>query len=260
MRSWLWSSVFLTWAASGCASPAAPPAEADASLGTYVLEAVPTDVQNRTLVDFGGAVHLVGYDLSPADRAAPGSTLHLKLYWRSVKKLSPGWSLFTHVVAADAPKPYAFDNVGALRQAVPDATLGTKQKLSPSDFVPGKVYVDEQDIVVPAVAVPEVTLAVGIGREAVQLTGKEIERLAGSRLEILSGISDGQDRAVIARLATGVVPGQKNDPRGERRRPGDRRPGPPGAGRDRPARPSLPTLMPGRPTPRPEGSDLKEKP
>ncbi|HWP09517.1 MAG TPA: hypothetical protein VNN72_27440 [Polyangiaceae bacterium] len=260
MRSLLWSSLFLAAAALGCASPAAQPAETDASLSTYVLDAVPTDVQNRTLIDFGGAVHLVGYDLSPADKAAPGSTLHLKLYWRSVKKLSPGWSLFTHVVSADAPKPYAFDNVGALRQAVSDATLGTKQKLSPSDFIPGKVYVDEQDIVVPQVAAPEVTLAVGIGREAVQLTGKEIERLAGSRLEILSGISDGQDRAVIARLATGVVPGQKNDPRGERRRPGDRRPGPPGAGRDRPGRPSLPTLMPGRPTPRPEGSDLKEKP
>jgi hypothetical protein len=260
MRSLLWSSLFLAAAALGCASPAAQPAETDASLSAYVLDAVPTDVQNRTLIDFGGAVHLVGYDLSPADKAAPGSTLHLKLYWRSVKKLSPGWSLFTHVVSADAPKPYAFDNVGALRQAVSDATLGTKQKLSPSDFIPGKVYVDEQDIVVPQVAAPEVTLAVGIGREAVQLTGKEIERLAGSRLEILSGISDGQDRAVIARLATGVVPGQKNDPRGERRRPGDRRPGPPGAGRDRPGRPSLPTLMPGRPTPRPEGSDLKEKP
>jgi len=126
--------------------------------------------------------------------------------------------------------------------------------------VPGKVYVDEQDIVIPQVGVPEVTLAVGIGREAVQLTGKEIERLAGSRLEILSGVSDGENRAVIARLATGVMPGQKNDPRGERRRPGDRRPGPEGVGPGRPGRPSLPTLVPGRPLPRPEGSHSKENP
>jgi len=260
MKSVLWSSLLLASAALGCASPGQP-TEADASLGSYVLDAVPTDVQNRTLVDFGGAVHLVGYDLSPADRAAPGSTLHLKLYWRSVKKLSPGWALFTHVISADAPKPYAFDNVGALRQAVSDPALGTKQKLSPSDWTPGKVIVDEQDIIVPQqISAPEVTLAVGIGREAVQLTGKEIEGLAGSRLEILSGISDGQDRAVIARLATGVVPGQKNDPRGERRRPGERRPGPAGAGRERPLRPSSPSLVPGHPPTKPAGADLKEKP
>ena len=136
------------------------------------------------------------------------------------------------------------------------------QALPPSDWVPSKVYVDEQDIVVPQqVSAPEVTLAVGVGREAVQLTGKEIEGLAGSRLEILSGISDGEDRAVLARLATGVVPGQKNDPRGERRRPGDRRPGlPPGAGRDRPVRPGLPSLVPGKPQVKPAGADLKEKP
>lgn len=259
MKSVLWSSVLFASAALGCASPGQP-AEVDAALGAYVLDAIPTDVQNRTLVDFGGAVHLVGYDLSPADRAVPGSTLHLKLYWRSVKKLSPGWALFTHVLSADAPKPYAFDNVGALRQAVSDPALGTKQKLSPSDWIPGKVYVDEQDIVVPQVSAPEVTLAVGVGREAVQFAGKEIEGLAGSRLEILSGISDGQDRGVIARLATGVVPGQKNDPRGERRRPGERRPGPPGAGRDRPLRPGSPSLVPGQPPPRPAGTALKEKP
>src|SRR4029079_17179017 len=137
MRSLLWSSLFLAAAALGCASPAAQPAETDASLSTYVLDAVPTDVQNRTLIDFGGAVHLVGWDLSPADKAAPGSTLHLKLYWRSVKKLSPGWTLFTHGSVPDAPRPYAFDDVGTLRQNLP-----------PSEWTPGNVYVDEQDITV----------------------------------------------------------------------------------------------------------------
>lgn len=257
MKSLLWCSLVVAGAALGCASQGETPAPA-ASLGQYVLSAVPTDVQNRTLVDFGGAVHLVGWDLAPADKAQPGSTLHLKLYWRSVKKLSPGWSLFTHVIAADAPKPYAFDNVGPLRQGVQDSTFGTKQTLSPSDWVPGNVYVDEQDIVVPNVGVPEVTLAVGVGREAVQYSGKEIEGLAGSRLEILSGLSDGENRAVIARLATGVTPGQKSD-RGERRRPGDRRPGLPGAGIDRPGRPGFPPGQ-GRPPQNLAGSALKEKP
>jgi hypothetical protein len=257
MKSLLWSSAFVALAALGCAGPGETPAP-DAALNQYVLDAVPTDVQNRTLVDFGGAVHLVGWDLAPAEKAAPGSTLHLKLYWRSVKKLSPGWSLFTHLIAADAPKPYAFDNVGPLRQAVPSAALGTKQKLSPSDWIPGNVYIDEQDIVVPDVGVPEVTLAVGVGREAVQFAGKEVEGLAGSRLEVLSGLADADNRAIVARLATGVVPGQKSD-RGERRRPGDRRPGLPGAGRERPGRPGSPGGL-GRLPPNPAGSELKEKP
>ena len=41
------------------------------ALAQNVLSAIPTDVQNPTLVDFGGAVHLVGWDLSPNDKAAP---------------------------------------------------------------------------------------------------------------------------------------------------------------------------------------------
>src|SRR5262249_17667700 len=152
-------------ALGACAGPGETP-KVDDAVSALVLPDVPTDVQTRTLVDFGGAVHLVGWDLSPADRAGPGSTVHLKLYWRSGKKLSPGWSLFTHVSVADAPKPYAFDDVGVLRQ-----------KLAPSDWVPGNVYVDEQDITVPSTQSPIFTLAVGVGHEAVQVPGSEVDGL-----------------------------------------------------------------------------------
>jgi hypothetical protein len=217
-------------ALSACAGPGEA-AKTDDAVSALVLPEVPTDVQTRTLVDFGGAVHLAGWDLSPTDRAAPGSTVHLKLYWVSVKKLSPGWTLFTHVIVADAPKPYAFDDVGVLRQ-----------KLSPSDWIPGNVYVDEQDITVPNTQSPVFTLAVGVGHEAVQEPGNEVEGLSGARLEILSGLSDGYDRAVIARLATGVTPGDKSAPaRAEKRR-------------------GLPPSLKGRMPPRPAGNDLKEKP
>lgn len=233
---------------SACAGQGEAP-KVDDSLAAYVLADVPTDVQNRTLVDFGGAVQLVGWDLSPADKAAPRSTLHLKLYWRSTRKLSPGWSLFTHLTVADAPKPYAFDDVGVLRQ-----------KLPPSDWTPGNVYVDEQDITVPDTGSTDVQLAVGVGHEAVQSAGKEVEGLPGARLEILSGLSDGSNRAILTRLATGVTPGQKAEPRGDRRRPGDRRLPQPGAGRERQARPGSPSMVPGRMPPRPAGLDLKEKP
>lgn len=209
---------------AGCAAPPES-AKADASLGSYVLASVPADVQNPTLVDFGGAVHLVGWDLDPKGTATPGSTLKLKLYWRSVKKLSDGWSVFTHLVDPSAPKPYAFDGVGPLREAVPDSTHGTKQKLSPSDWVPGMVYVDEQSIRVPDVGSPEITLVVGLSREALQVVGHELDGLTGLRLPILSGLSDGRDRAVIARLETGVNPNQKRakperKPKGNERRPG----------------------------------------
>jgi hypothetical protein len=248
MKSWaLGSCLVLAGALAGCAGPGE--AKLDESLAAYVLSDVPTDVQHRTLVDFGGAVQLVGWDLSPTDKAAPGSTLRLKLYWRSSKKLSPGWKLFTHLMTADAPKPYAFDEIGTLRE-----------KLPPSDWTPGKVYVDEQEIVVPKeIGAPEITLGVGVGHEAVHVPGSEIDGLGGSRLEVLSGLADTGNRAIIARLATGVTPGQKAEPRGERRRPGDRRPAPPGAGRDRPARPMPPGMMPGR-MPQNPGPDLKEKP
>ena len=77
---------------------------------------------------------------------ASGLLLHATGICPIVKRIwTPGWTLFTHVVSADAPKPYAFDNVGALRQSVPDAALGSKQKLGPSEWVPGNVYIDEQD-------------------------------------------------------------------------------------------------------------------
>jgi hypothetical protein len=207
MKSRGFTFAFLFAGALGaCASPTEA-TKTDDSVASFVLSQVPSDVPNSTLIDFGGAVHLVGWDVSPTGRAAPGSTLHLKFYWLSVKKLSPGWRLFTHVIVADAPKPYAFDDVGPLRQ-----------KLSASDFTPGNVYVDEQDITVPDTHAPELTLAVGVGHEAVQVPGGEVDGLSGSRLEILSGLSDGYDRAVIARLATGVTPGQKSDARGDRRR------------------------------------------
>ena len=44
---------------------------------------------NRLFVDFEGKVHLIGYDVEPKSAAAPGSTLKLTLYWRSVRQARP---------------------------------------------------------------------------------------------------------------------------------------------------------------------------
>jgi hypothetical protein len=235
MRSWFSRTVLLvSLAAAGCASPGES-SKPDPSIADHVLTSVPADVQNRTLVDFGGAVHLVGWDLEPKDRAAPESKLKLKLYWRSVKRLSDGWRLFTHLGAPGLEKPYSYDDKGALRQ-----------KLQPSAWVPGMIYVDEQEITVPDLTEPEITLSVGLHREAVQVVGKEIDGLTGLRLPILSGLSDGKDRALIARLPTGVSPNQKKA-KSERKPRADRRPG----GAERPARPPRDAARPGA---RPEAS------
>lgn len=244
--------------ASGCASATTEEAEVklDPALEQYVLPSIPAEVKNRTLVDFGGAVHLVGWALDPADQLKPGSRIKLKLYWRSVKRLSPGWSLFTHLIVPGAPLPYAFDGEGPLRQNVQDPKLGTKQKLSPSDWVPGYVYVDEQEFVVPQeIGSTEITLGVGLYREALQVVGQEVEGLTGLRLPVLSGLSDGADRAVLTRLPTGLRPGQRKPAEGQRpnakRKPGEARRAP----RDPAdlARPNAPS--PGKPA-----GNLKETP
>jgi hypothetical protein len=228
--------IFGALLALGCSSPAAE--KTDPSLSGFVLSSVPADVQNTTLVDFGGAVHLVGWDLSPKGLAQPGTTLNLKLYWRSVKKLSDGWQLFTHVLVPGVPKPYAYDNRGTLRQ-----------KLQPSAWVPGTIYVDEQEIELPAdVSATEVTLAVGLHRGAVQLVGREVDGLTGLRLPIISGLSDGHHRAVIATLPTGVNPNQRRA-KPERKPKAERRPS---------DRPNL--REPLRPGVRPGPMDPKETP
>jgi hypothetical protein len=237
MSSWFSRTVLLfSLAAAGCAAPVES-SKPDASVADHVLASVPADVQNRTLVDFGGAVHLVGWDLEPKDRAAPDSKLKLKLYWRSVKRLSDGWRLFTHLSATGLKKPYSYDDHGVLRQ-----------KLPPSAWVPGMIYVDEQEITVPDLEAPEVTIAVGLHREALQIVGKEVDGLSGLRLSVLSGLSDGQDRAIIARLPTGVSPGQKKAKQERKPRAGDRRPG----SGDRPRQLRDPARPSARPEPTPK--------
>ena len=208
----------------GCTSKAPSGEALDPELEKLVLSAVPSDIEHPAFVDFGGKVHLVGYDLEPETRAAPRSTLTLKLYWRPVGRLSEGWKVYTHLAGAEKDERFSFDDAGVLRQ-----------KLPPNRWAPGNVYVDEQVITVPAdVTSRELVLTVGFEHDPVTLEGNEKEGLAKHRLEILSGISDGEEGALIARLPTGVS-GRKGK-RGSRRR---------GAEGDRAAKPAAgrrPTL------------------
>ena len=56
-----------------CASPPSSDAEKVApEFQKFALSAVPTDVKNPTFVDFGGKVHLVGWEVSPGERRSAG--------------------------------------------------------------------------------------------------------------------------------------------------------------------------------------------
>jgi hypothetical protein len=194
MMKWGLAGAALSVALAGCGAQK-PPEEIEPALEAYVLESVPGDLENRMLVDFEGKVRLVGYKLEPKGVVAPGQRFKLTMYWKSVAPLGAGWRLFTHVLD-DAGRQLANpDNDGPLRK------LDDKQRqaLSPSKWRPGKVYVDEQELEVPPkIATPHATVTVGIWRSH-----------AGSdsyRLQIIGAGDDGQNRAVVVRIPTGVAP------------------------------------------------------
>jgi hypothetical protein len=216
----------------GCSAPGGSD-QGDTPEDRFTLAGIPTDIAERSRIDFGGAVELVGGDVEPKSAARPGSTVHLRLYWRSRKRLSSGWRFTTELVAPQAEE--------ALAQA-------GGARLNPSELVPGKIYLDEHDIVVPQdVAVPSLALAVSLTRDAVQVQGQEVDGLSGLRLPVLSGLTDGRQRALVARLATGVLPGDKRGGKGARKKSEERRQ-PPGNGAGRPAMSALRRALPNAPS------------
>jgi hypothetical protein len=180
----------LIWALGACAAEKKtdeepPPAELD----SYVLDAVPADIDQRTFIDFEGKVQIIGYSLEPKGVVKPGDKIKLTLYWQSVSKLGRGWKLFTHLLDPNGKvlKDGNVDKAGPLRTS-------DEQALPPSRWQPGKIYVDQQEFQIPAdVQHGTVTIAVGIWRDAY-------------RLDVISGAHDAQRRALIVTIPTGVAP------------------------------------------------------
>lgn len=178
---------------AGCGQAPQPAAKLDPSLRAHVLGAMPSDVQHRTFFDFDGKVHLIGYDLA-SDSVAPGQDVKLTLYWQSVKPLGPGWRLYTHVLDGSGVPVRGGneDNVGPLRKVEDPGQKNEHQALGPSRWQPGKIYVDKQLFKLPeAVHTAAALIAVGIWRDDI-------------RLEVLSGPTDGQNGAIVARVKTGL--------------------------------------------------------
>jgi hypothetical protein len=166
----------------GCGS--APVAEPPEGLGEYVLPRPPRDIPSPRFIDFGAKVQLLGFEREPAGLVTPGAEVTLRLYWKSVAPLGPGWRLFTHLEGVDGSFTN-LDQVGPLRQP----GKGNEPALGPSAWRPGHVYVDEQSFKVP-----------DQGRRFSVLVG--VWRPDGLRLEIQSGPRDETNRGIVTHLRT----------------------------------------------------------
>jgi hypothetical protein len=208
-----------------CASPAPSDKKIDPEFEKLALPSVPADVQHPTFVDFGGKLHLLGYEVSPATAAAPGTVVSVKSYWRAVKPVPGCYRLYTHLTAPDG-KIHEFDDVGPLRVSS-QTDRGKSPNFPPSAWTAGTIYVDEQRLTVPKeVEAPALTLTVGVSCPEFREKDGELEKVGEFKLPVLSGVSDGKEGALVARFVTGVRRGDKSKDKDGRRR-FDRRPGEP---------------------------------
>lgn len=185
MRAWIAAMGVAGAVLAGCAAEPAPEA-AGGDLAPFVVSGVPEEA-TRTFFDFGGKVHLVGYEFVPADTVAPGGTLRARLYWRRVGSLAPDWSLFTHVDDERGRQLRNYDKVGPFR-----AALGGKPE-GLARLSLGKVYVDEQTLEIPRgrEVTPKIVFVVGVWHDQV-------------RLPVVSGVTNGKHAAAVATFGTGV--------------------------------------------------------
>lgn len=207
---------------AGCAQSTAREDEEKPELGpelkSLVLDQTPSDLPNPVFIDFGGKVALVGYSIEPAQLAAPGSKLSLKLFWRSTGRLGAGYKLYTQLVTSGGTR-FEVDGAGPLRRGA----------LPPDTWELGKIYIDELDVTVPKdLEASRFSVVVGVKTEPVAPAEPEAEAAeaeeqaeqkaeakagAGSfgavYLSVLSGLADDKHGGVVATLETGVVPGAK---------------------------------------------------
>jgi hypothetical protein len=162
-------------------------AEDKERLKPYILDAVPADAK-KVDINFENKVHVIGYKVAP-ELAPPGTNVKVTYYWRCDDPLDDGWQLFTHVQHEGFERPENLDNVGPLREA-----KGNRQVMGPDRWERGKIYADEQSFTMPNdLKGPDTIIYVGIYK-------------GDARLRIVSGPNDGDNRAIIAKLKTGIAP------------------------------------------------------
>jgi hypothetical protein len=189
------ATTLLLTASTGCA-PGEKPTEGTAEIAAFVVPALPESA-HRTMIDFGGKVHIVGYEVSPEGAVGPSQSVSLNLYWRRVGALEPGWVPFTHLESDLGTQLGNFDRQGEFRGKI----AGHPDGLALLDF--GKIYKDGLAVGVPKASeiTPRVSLLVGVFNQKVY---DETDRRQNVRLPVVSGSTSGHDAALIASFSTGV--------------------------------------------------------
>ena len=192
-----------TMATAGCISSTKKASSEDRDrTKDYVLAALPAEGVVKADVNFENKVRLVGYKVSP-ETAAPGTEVKITYYWQLEGAVEAGWKLFTHVHEPKTDKQDNLDWNGVLREQ-----RGDNQLFGPDKWEKGKVYVDEQTYRIPDWATqPELEMLVGVWKD-------------NARLRVVSGPNDGENRALVVRVKTGlsgdVAPKVDPDKTGER--------------------------------------------
>jgi hypothetical protein len=157
-------------------------------LKPYILDTAPETIPHKLDVNFENRIHIIGYKFDP-ETAKPGTEVKITYWWRCDDTVDDGWQLFTHLNDPSQDKSDNLDNNGPIREL-----KNGKQVLGPDRWEKGKVYVDEQTYKMPDwVKGPELTVMVGVWK-------------GDARLRIVTGPNDGDNRAIIGKVKTGLNP------------------------------------------------------
>lgn len=170
-------------------------AEERERLKAQILDVVPPDAK-RVDINFENKIRLVGYKVEP-ELAPSGTQVKLTYFWRCDDTIEEGWQLFTHIQHEGYDKPENLDGNGPLREL-----KGSHQVMGPDRWERGRVYADEQTLTMPAdLRGPDTLVYVGIWK-------------GDARLRILSGPNDGDNRAIVTKIKTGVSAKKEEGKRG----------------------------------------------
>ena len=169
---------------TGCVGGSSDISKAEkAKLNAYILDKAPPAIPHKLDINYDNEEMLLGCKVEPDGPVTPGQRVKVTMYWQAKKKLDDGWQLFTHVLDGSGERILNIDNVGPLR-----TVKGDHQVLGPSEWTPGKVYVDEQTFTVPKnVKTNRIQFVTGVWK-------------GNSRLKTLSGPHDRENRGIIVNL------------------------------------------------------------
>lgn len=134
-------SVLLVASTLGCSKS---PSEQDAARRAALQLDVAPNITTKLDIAFGDQVTLLGYSLDNKGPLRAKDKVKVTFYWRLDKKLEPGWRLSSRLIGERGETLLNADDIGKLRER-----RNRKQIMAPSEWVVGKIYVDEQILRMP---------------------------------------------------------------------------------------------------------------